>query len=443
MPLTAMSGPFRKALGARKAVPVVALLIVLTMLFNEWSHHRIENMRLQRAALQQARTNAMQALQILTNAETAQRGFLLTKRQNYLSLYEASLAELPRTLNPTLDYLLQVGGAAADAGTQLKRQVEQKLGELSVTLELHHKGLHEQALEIVRSDIGKDGMDTVRRQLNVAFEAAALRDAEYAQLINWQVQWRRWTTHLLALAFGLAALAYARHLAGEQRMQVLARQRLEREVRERTADLRQLAANLQSLQETERARLSRELHDEMGALLTAAKFELLRLRKAKDPDQMAQRLQQATLRLDEIVAIKRRIIEDLRPSALQHLGLRLALQRLCGEVTERTGLPVHTELEDLTLGEEAQITVYRLVQEALTNAQKYAKANQMQVTLARQSNHVAVRIEDDGQGFDPASERVARHGLAGMRFRVEALGGEWQLDSAPGTGTRIQARLPA
>lgn len=441
-PPSAHPGLLPRVLGARLALPVVLLLMALTMGLNEWSQREVEDLRAERARLTEARTNGMHTLQIITNAETAQRGILLTGRENYLGLYDQSLAELPKTLNPTLDYLLQSGGATASAGTELKQLVDQKLGELAIGLELHRKGLREQALDMVGSDIGKEGMDLLRRKLNIAFDAALLKDAEIAAQIRQQVQWWRWTTHLLALVCGLAALAYARLLAADRRAQQQARLRLEAEVQARTADLRELAANLQTVQETERARLSRELHDEMGALLTAAKFELLRLRKAQDPIQMAERLKQATSHLDAMVAIKRRIIEDLRPSSLQHLGLCKALELLCSDVSERLGVPVQTRLDELRLDDEAQITVYRLVQEALTNVQKYALASNVQVSLARRDKLVEVVIEDDGRGFDLASERVARHGLAGMRFRVEALGGQLQLASAPGQGTRVQARLP-
>ena len=115
---------------------------------------------------------------------------------------------------------------------------------------------------------------------------------------------------------------------------------------------------------------------------------------------------------------------------------------LCQEVGERLGSAVACELQDVALAADAQLTVYRLVQEALTNVQNYASARQVGVVLRQQAGEALVTVEDDGVGFDLAGARIGRHGLAGMRYRVEALGGRMQLASAPGQGTRVSAWLP-
>lgn len=433
-----------RALRTRLAAPVIWLAAVLAIFVNEWSHHIVEAQRSERSQLLLARLNGMEALQLLTNAETAQRGYLLTGREHYLEPYDAAVRDMPGHLNPALDFLLTSGGDVALSGQELRTLIEQKLGELAATLDLFQRGMPEQALELLRSDIGKEGMDSVRAKLTKAFDLASARDRQLSAEIAAQSSLRRWTLNLVALLGGWAAWSYSRRLAKEQLEQVQTQRRLEEEVQARTADLRELSINLQTLQEAERARLSRELHDEMGSLLTATKFELLRLRKATDESQRAERLQQVVVRLDEIVAIKRRIIEDLRPSALQHLGLTNALELLCREVGERTGLQIQPQLQlqGLRLADEAEITLYRLVQEALTNIQKYAKARQVTVVLQTGPSELVLEVADDGQGFDTRAPRVARHGLAGMRYRVEALGGRFELQSAPGQGTRVRAHLP-
>lgn len=431
-----------RALGTRLAAPLIWLVAALAIFINEWSHHSVESQRGERTQLLMARINGMEALQLLTNAESAQRGYLLTGREHYLEPYKATVQAMPEHLNPALDYLLAAGGDVALSGQELRTLIEQKLGELAATLDLYQRGLPEQALELLRSDIGKEGMDRVHEKLGKAFELASERDRKLAAQISAQSSLRRWVLNLVALLAGWAAWSYARRLALEQQQQVLTQRRLEEEVQARTADLRELSINLQTVQEAERARLSRELHDEMGSLLTATKFELLRLRKASDEAQRGERLQQVAQRLDEIVAIKRRIIEDLRPSALQHLGLTNALELLCREVGERTGLQIELRLQGLRLADEAEITLYRLVQEALTNVQKYAKAQRVEVQLQAQGGELLLQVADDGQGFDTRAPRVARHGLAGMRHRVEALGGQFELHSAPGQGTQVRARLP-
>jgi signal transduction histidine kinase len=145
--------------------------------------------------------------------------------------------------------------------------------------------------------------------------------------------------------------------------------------------------------------------------------------------------------LDAGIALKRRIIEDLRPSSLSNLGLTPALQILCTEFAKRSEIEVVTQLEEVKLPDDSALSVYRLVQEALTNVAKYAQARRVEVDLHVRDNRVVVTVTDDGRGFDPA-RRGPGHGLAGMRFRMQSAGGRMTLHSAVGQGTRIEAALP-
>ena len=428
----------KKAIAARWATPAIIAMLLVTLGINEWMHARTQRFRAERVALFEARSQGMEALHLLTDAEASQRGFLLTGREDYLGPYLTAVQALDASLNRSLTFIEAAGGDAA----RVRQLFALKLSELAITTEMQRAGRREQALELVMSDIGKEGMDTLRQAMRAGLEDALVRERASEALLQRELGVRRWTIHVLALLAALGGLAYGRRLVSEARASASARLRLECEVQARTADLRELASNLQTVQEDERGRLSRELHDEMGSLLTAAKFDLLRIRNAQGPEQLAERLKQATRLLDEVVAIKRRIIEDLRPSALQHLGLSQALLLLCAEVSNRLDMPVQTRVDEVRLPEAAQITIYRLVQEALTNVQKYAQAQRVTVTLTADDRQVVLRIEDDGAGFDVKAVHVARHGLAGMRHRVEALGGQFLLDSAPGRGTRITATLP-
>ena len=219
---------------------------------------------------------------------------------------------------------------------------------------------------------------------------------------------------------------------------------LETQVRERTASLAELATHLQQVREDERGHLARELHDELGALLTAAKLDVARLKSRMGPQspEAGERLQHLTETLNSGIALKRRIIEDLRPSSLANLGLTAALEILAREFSERSGLEVNCVLEPTELEEAVQLTVYRTVQESLTNVGKYADATHVDVSLRSYPNHVEVEVRDDGQGFEPGTVRPTTHGLAGMRHRVEAAGGRLSVQSHPGGGTRIFASLP-
>jgi signal transduction histidine kinase len=231
----------------------------------------------------------------------------------------------------------------------------------------------------------------------------------------------------------------ARRIAGE-------RDRLEQEVAARTAQLRELAQHLQTIREDERSLLARELHDELGALLTAAKLDVARLKSrlgATAGADAAERLTHLNEALNGGIALKRRIIEDLRPSSLNNLGLVAALEILLREFAARSELKVLEKLAPVTVSPAAQLTIYRLVQEGLTNIVKYAKATEVTVGLQPSAEGGAViSVRDNGVGFDMSQPRLTRHGLIGMRYRVESDGGTMRLESSPGQGTLIEATLP-
>ncbi len=158
--------------------------------------------------------------------------------------------------------------------------------------------------------------------------------------------------------------------------------------------------------------------------------------------EVSERLEHLIATLNTGIALKRRIVEDLRPSSLSHLGLVASLEILTREFKEQSGLSISTQLEAVEMGGAAQLTVYRLVQESLTNIGKYAEATQVQVTLQSLEGYVSIDVKDNGRGFTPEHLGAGTHGLAGMRHRVEAIGGRLTVTSAPGAGARVAAVLP-
>ncbi len=186
--------------------------------------------------------------------------------------------------------------------------------------------------------------------------------------------------------------------------------------------LAELATHLQDVRETERGYLARELHDELGSLLTAAKLDVARLksRLADSPDAI-QRLQHLTDLLNSGIALKRRIIEDLRPSSLSNLGLVASLEILGREFGERSGLQIEMALEPVTMDESRQLTIYRMVQESLTNISKYAEASEATIVLKNYDNHVIVEVAGQRQGL---RGRSAARGRPPMAWR--ACGTAWR-----------------
>ena len=187
-----------------------------------------------------------------------------------------------------------------------------------------------------------------------------------------------------------------------------------------------------------------ELHDELGSLLTAAKLDVARLKsRLTDSPDATQRLQHLNDLLNSGIALKRRIIEDLRPSSLSNLGLVASLEILGREFAERSNIEIEMVLEPVVLDESNQLTVYRMVQESLTNISKYAQATEASIVMKNYANHVVVEVSDNGKGFDTQHARPSTHGLAGMRHRVEAAKGKLTISSTSGQGTRLSAVLPS
>jgi|JI10StandDraft_1071094.scaffolds.fasta_scaffold165754_3 signal transduction histidine kinase len=214
---------------------------------------------------------------------------------------------------------------------------------------------------------------------------------------------------------------------------------------EATSHLARLATYLQAMREQERSHLARELHDELGALLTGARLDVasLRLHLGGRSTEVDARLAHLSDLLGRGMALKSSIVEGLCPSSLGNLGLVASLVILTGEFAASSGVQVQTDLHEVQLDENTRLAVYRLVQEALTNMGKYAGASKAQVSLRQCNAGTVVSVCDNGRGFDVTRLDKACHGLAGMRHRIEACGGQLGVMSSPSEGTRILAVLPA
>ena len=221
-----------------------------------------------------------------------------------------------------------------------------------------------------------------------------------------------------------------------------AQEQLEEKVQSRTRELRHLARHLQNVEEDLREHLARELHDELGGVLTAAKLDLARIgMRVKDDPILLERLAHASVLINQGVALKRRIIEDLRPTALTMMGVKRAIQLLSDEMQTRLDIPFIVEVDDLDLNEFESLVVYRFVQEALTNIAKYAAASHVWIGAHERAGRIEIMVRDDGVGFDPAASTLGRHGLTGMRFRVESVGGTMAIDAEPNKGARLVAQF--
>jgi PAS domain S-box-containing protein len=214
------------------------------------------------------------------------------------------------------------------------------------------------------------------------------------------------------------------------------------------AQLRELSHYLQTVREEERARISRELHDELGQTLTAMKLELSllleRLPSARPP--LKARVQRLIELVNGSVADLRRIASDLRPLMLDELGLVAAIRWLTDTVAARGYMAIELtfDREDVAYDGDVSTAAFRIVQEALTNVTRHSGASRVLVAFRHENGALSIEIVDNGAGIAPAlaAPSGGHHGLLGMRERAYMLGGSLVIDNCPNGGARVLAALP-
>jgi two-component system sensor histidine kinase UhpB len=269
---------------------------------------------------------------------------------------------------------------------------------------------------------------------------AVTRGGESFQLDEWPIG-------MFVLLIGLVWLSARRyrHAFRELRARRIAEVRLDQAL----AENRQLAQENLRIQETERKYLARELHDEFGQYLNAIKLDAVAVRESGGQDtELARGAALSIIRtVDHVHRAVSDMIGRLRPVGLDELGLVAAVEHCIDSWRQRVpaanfSLSVRGQFEGLS--ESLNLTIYRLIQESLTNIHKHANAQRAEIVLERldvSDREVQVTVVDDGCGME-SSNRRSRFGLSGMRERVEMAGGTFALDSAPGRGLRITALLP-
>ncbi len=280
---------------------------------------------------------------------------------------------------------------------------------------------------------------------------ATLASAGIAAWLARESQTRLAVVLLALLAVGLL-VALARLLAAEavrrERLHAAAERHakdLEGLIEARTRELSALSTHLQELSEEEKSELARNLHDELGGLLTAAKMDLSWLQSRVPEPALQERLTQLGGVLDEAMDLKRRVVEDLRPSLLDHFGLPTALRAYVDSACAKAGLSATLALveDGATMPKETAIALFRIVQEGVTNVIRHAGAQSLALRSDLEGDAWRFTLRDDGRGFDTASSAVrGSHGITGMRQRVRALGGRLEIESRPGAGTTLRVTIP-
>lgn len=233
-------------------------------------------------------------------------------------------------------------------------------------------------------------------------------------------------------------------------MDVSERKRMEQEVRYSQEQLRAFAGYLQSVREEERARIARELHDDLGQTLTGLRLDLSwlkgRLARGKSAARaLVERTKAMIALVDEAVETVRRTATELRPGILDDLGLAAAVEWQAADFQRRTNIPCEVESSPRLPDPDRNVStaVFRVVQEALTNAARHARATRVRIALRWSDGLLLVEVRDDGRGITEAQRSGPRSlGLLGMRERARLLGGEVTITGTPGRGTTVSACLP-
>ncbi len=433
------------------AAPLAAVIALGVFGLNEYAYQRLSDglgdVIRRDSALEQIHT----VVRRMVDAETGQRGYLISGRKEYLAPYEGAV----RDVGQALDFLrvyYRDDGRAHGLLADVEKRSHEKLAELATTLRMYDEGRHDDWRAIIAAGVGRQAMIAIRRDGSELLAIESARLEKQRTLMATELQVSRIAVNVTTVVSLLALLLFLRQgmaFDAAQRQHAAAlqteRDHLESEVARRTAELTELAGKLQSTREDERSRLARELHDELGALLTAAKLDAARLKRSigSMAPEVEARLKHLNDTINHGIGLKRRIIEDLRPSSLSNLGLVAALQIQARDFAQRSEIKVKTELEAVPLADAGQITIFRLVQECLTNIAKYAGAREVRLVLDERDGRVHVSVSDDGKGFDVNARRGSASGLLGMRYRVEAAGGVMRVSSTPGSGTSVEAWLPA
>ncbi len=438
-------------------VPLVMGIVVSLAIavYAELSYRSLESANRQMASAVIMQSTLHETLALVIDAETGQRGHMLTGKVEYLEPYNRALPRLDEAFT-RLRELLVVNGSLSQRESvgRFQSLVGKKLAELEATLALYTSEGPDPALKLMNTGIGRRTMDQIRAEVDdMASQHRGQVDAA-TRLWNSDITFARFGMQLMT-AFTVSLLLVVWLLARrdarqreERRLQLAGEaRRLQQLIEDRTVQLSDLSNHLQMVREEEKSKLARDIHDELGGILVSAKMDVawVEERLTKEHPEYAFKLARAQTALDDGVNIKRRIVEDLRPTMLDNLGLGAALDWQVHEICDRAGLKclVETPDDDGAIPPGIAIALYRIMQEALTNIVKYARAKNVGVEMLVGGDDISLVIDDDGIGISESDHgNLLSHGITGMRQRVHALHGDFSIRRREEGGTRIEVSVP-
>lgn len=423
--------------------------MVLALLGITYTHSRMNAEVVAMSELNQKRIDRLDQLWVLlVDAQASALSFLLMRNDAYLEPYRSTATRL-EPLMASMNFDIPPDSDDYADLQDLKRLVDAKFQYLG---EMLSRGGAPLVLSAEHGELGKQLMDEIRVRLAIL---KARREKVHQDFENMYLA-RAKKIQYVGYALGVASLLLILGLFVVQQRQVALRariqellktenSRLEAKVQARTLELSNLATNLTTAQEAERQHIARELHDEMGSALTAAKMDAGWLRRSLGT-QVDELVQERMLRLIEnigsTISMTRRLVDDLQPPLLKGLGLVEALRSLGQQFEMEMSVVMDFPEHELSLSPEQSLALFRVAQESLTNVRKYAKASKVELSLKEKQGMVILSVADNGSGFNTENIELHGHGIAGMKHRAQMFNANLLLDSQAGRGTRIEVRMP-
>lgn len=430
---------------------VTCIAILLGSAYSQYSDLRLLRAANAEIELSWDVKNRLQSLNaLIVDAENDTRAYFLSGNAAYLDSLRAAPARMDAEF-ARLSGALRGATAQERNLAQLRTLLQRKIAGLNQDVAVYRQG---GLADVAARADGRDLLDEIRLQVVImAQEQSALERARsqgfyarYQQAVAAGIAINTLAIAVLVLFYRSIRRTMSGMLKAEDGLQ-RANATLEQTVASRTERLSVLSQHLLHVQEEEKARLARELHDELGAALTAIGMDLDSVAgklRERDPV-LAKQLARARGSLLQAIDVKRQIVEDLRPSMLDNLGLAAALEHYCGNFADVTGIRVNVDVPDLeAIDPSVAIVLFRIAQESLNNVAKYARASRVAVTLAERGKALALTVADDGVGIgEDALDKPLSHGLMGMRERTSLVGGTFAVRRGEGgKGTVVEAVVP-
>ncbi len=447
-------------LGGRTIAMLSAALVIAfgsVMFSDNW----IVSFSKQAEVIKKVRENIAVLHQLKANlfeAESAQRGYMITKRKEYVAPFNAAL-------NLARDNIILSEALVIDTSTEknqtiklawlkaISASVEAKSAEMQLTIKLIEQNKVNEANEVVNVGVGRLEMQNFVKETDKLIKQ---QTADVDVMINKRqntVNLARASNIVGALILILLVVMVIKQLLNELLVKSKLQQQAINEnanygikLQQQTKLLRSLALDYQTDVERERQKLSRDLHDELGSIFTAIKMDLAWCMKklADSAPDIAEKLAKTTGYVNQGIQYQRHIVQELHPSMISTFGFWPALNALIKDAAERNKWQLTLNLPDesMPLNETISLVTYRIVQESLNNANKYAKASAVNVDVMLDDHYIKLEISDNGIGVDMQSLDGLTHGFSGMRQRVLAIGGHFEMLSEPSQGVVIRALMP-